>query len=206
MARYRGPKAKVARRYNSPIFGLSVSKVLQRKNYPPGQHGKRRKRRSQFGLQLVEQQKAKYTYGLLQRQFKTLCEKSAKNAAKTKGITGEVILQRLEARLDNTVYRLGIATTRREARQMISHRHITVNAKIVDIPSYTLKPGEIIGIAKKAEKMALIVNNVANNPSNKYSWLEWDPSLMVGKFLAFPQRSEIPEEINERSIVELHSK
>ena len=202
MARYRGPKAKVARRYNSPIFGSSVSKVLQKKNYPPGQHGKRRKRRSQFGLQLVEQQKAKYTYGLLQRQFKNLCEK----AAKSKGITGEVILQRLEARLDNTVYRLGIATTRREARQMVSHGHITVNAGIVDIPSYTLKPGEVIGIAKKAEKMALIVHNVANNPSNKYNWLEWDASLMVGKFLAFPQRSEIPEEINERSIVELHSK
>ncbi len=202
MARYRGPKAKVARRYNSPIFGLSVSKVLQKKNYPPGQHGRRRKRRSQFGLQLVEQQKAKYTYGLLQRQFKNLCEK----AAKIKGITGEVILQRLEARLDNTVYRLGIATTRREARQMVSHGHITVNNSVVDIPSYTLKPGETIGIAKKAEKIALIVNNVASNPSNKYSWLEWDASSMVGKFLAFPQRSEIPEEINERSIVELYSK
>lgn len=202
MARYRGPKAKVARRYNSSLFGSSVNKVLQKKNYPPGQHGKRRKRRSQFGLQLVEQQKAKYTYGLLQRQFKNLCEK----AAKAKGITGEVILQRLEARLDNTVYRLGIATTRGQARQMVSHGHITVNAGIVDIPSYTLKPGEIIGIAKKAEKMALIVQNIAANPSNKYSWLEWDPSLMAGKFLAFPQRSEIPEEINERSIVELHSK
>lgn len=151
---------------------------------------------------MVEQQKAKYTYGLLQRQFKNLCEK----AAKAKGITGEVILQRLEARLDNTVYRLGIATTRGEARQMVSHGHITVNGGIVDIPSYTLRPGEIIGIAKKAQKMALIVHNVATNPSNKYSWLEWDPSLMVGKFLAFPQRSEIPEEINERSIVELHSK
>ena len=173
-----------------------------RKNYPPGQHGRRRKRRSQFGLQLMEQQKAKYTYGLLQRQFKNLCEK----ATKSKGITGELILQRLEARLDNTVYRLGIAATRGEARQMVSHRHITVNTKIVNIPSYTLKPGQIIGIAKKAEKIALIVYNIANSPSNKYSWLEWDPSLMVGKFLAFPQRSEIPEEINERSIVELHSK
>jgi len=202
MARYRGPKAKVARRYNSPIFGSSIGKVLQKKNYPPGQHGRRRKRRSQFGLQLMEQQKAKYTYGLLQRQFKNLCEK----ATKSKGITGELILQRLEARLDNTVYRLGIATTRGEARQMVSHRHITVNTKIVDIPSYTLKPGQVIGIAKKAEKIALIVHNVANSPSNKYSWLEWDPLLMVGKFLAFPQRSEIPEEINERSIVELHSK
>lgn len=150
----------------------------------------------------MEQQKAKYTYGLLQRQFKNLCEK----ATKSKGITGELILQRLEARLDNTVYRLGIAATRGEARQMVSHRHITVNTKIVNIPSYTLKPGQIIGIAKKAEKIALIVYNIANSPSNKYSWLEWDPSLMVGKFLAFPQRSEIPEEINERSIVELHSK
>ncbi|WP_243018405.1 MULTISPECIES: 30S ribosomal protein S4 [Candidatus Cardinium] len=202
MARYRGPKAKVARRYNSPIFGSSVHKVLQKKNYPPGQHGKRRKRRSQFGLQLVEQQKAKYTYGLLQRQFKNLCEK----AAKSKGITGEVILQRLEARLDNTVYRLGIATTRREARQIVSHRHSMVNGKVVDIPSYTLKPGDIITVTEKAKNMALIVNNVGSNPSNKYSWLEWDASSMVGKFLAFPQRSEIPEEINERSIVELHSK
>ncbi|WP_243518624.1 MULTISPECIES: 30S ribosomal protein S4 [unclassified Candidatus Cardinium] len=202
MARYRGPKAKVARRYNSPIFGSSVHKVLQKKNYPPGQHGRRRKRRSQFGLQLVEQQKAKYTYGLLQRQFKNLCEK----AAKSKGITGEVILQRLEARLDNTVYRLGIATTRREARQIVSHRHSMVNGKVVDIPSYTLKPGDIITVTEKAKNMALIVNNVGSNPSNKYSWLEWDASSMVGKFLAFPQRSEIPEEINERSIVELHSK
>ena len=202
MARYRGPKAKVARRYNSPIFGSSVHKVLQKKNYPPGQHGKRRKRRSQFGLQLVEQQKAKYTYGLLQRNFKNLCEK----AAKSKGITGEIILQRLEARLDNTVYRLGIATTRREARQIVSHRHSMVNGKVVDIPSYTLKPGDLITVTEKAKKMTLILNNVASNRSNKYSWLEWDALSIAGRFLNFPKRSEIPEEINERSIVELHSK
>lgn len=202
MARYRGPKAKVARRYNDPIFGSSVSKVLQKKNYPPGQHGRGRKRRSQFGLQSIEKQKAKFTYGLLERQFYNLFEK----AAKSKGVTGEVMFQRLEARLDNTVYRLGIASTRREARQITSHRHITVNGKIVNIPSYTLKPGDIVGVADKAKAMNLIVTNVGNNPSNKYRWLEWDASSMVGKFVALPQRSEIPEKINERSIVELYSK
>ncbi|WP_339044293.1 30S ribosomal protein S4 [Cardinium endosymbiont of Tipula unca] len=202
MARYRGPKAKVARRYNDPIFGSSVSKVLQKKNYPPGQHGRGRKRRSQFALQSIEKQKAKFTYGLLERQFYNLFEK----AAKSKGVTGEVMFQRLEARLDNTVYRLGIASTRREARQITSHRHIMVNGKVVNIPSYTLKPGDIVGVADKAKVMNLIVANVANNSSNKYKWLEWDASSMVGKFVALPQRSEIPEKINERSIVELYSK
>lgn len=202
MARYRGPKAKVARRYNTSIFTSSIGKVLQKKNYPPGQHGKRRKRRSQFGLQLAEQQKAKHIYGLLQRQFKNLCEK----ATKSKGVTGELILQRLEARLDNTIYRLGIAATRREARQIVSHRHIMVNSKVVNIASYTLKPHDIITLTDKAKKITFIANNVAHNPSNKYNWLEWDASSLTGKFLAFPQRSEIPEEINERSIVELHSK
>ncbi|HLP34561.1 MAG TPA: 30S ribosomal protein S4 [Amoebophilaceae bacterium] len=202
MARYRGPRAKVARRYNEPIFGTSVSKVLQKKNYPPGQHGRGRKRRSQFSLQLIEKQKAKYTYGLLERQFYNLFVK----AAKSKGITGETMFQRLEARLDNTVYRLGLASTRREARQLTGHRHITVNGRVVNIPSYTLKPGDCIGVTEKAKKLALLVANVQKNPSNKYNWLEWDATLMTGRFLAFPQRSEIPEKINERSIVELYSK
>ena len=202
MARYRGPKAKVARRYNDPIFGGSVGKVLQKKNYPPGQHGRGRKRRSQFALQLIEKQKAKYTYGLLERSFYNLFQKSAKS----KGDTGEVMFQRLEARLDNTVYRLGIASTRMEARQLTSHRHITVNGKVVNIPSYTLKPGDIIGVAEKAKTMDLIVENITNSRSSKYAWLEWDTSQMVGKFLSFPHRSEIPEKINERSIVELYSK
>jgi small subunit ribosomal protein S4 len=139
---------------------------------------------------------------LLERQFYNLFEK----AAKSKGVTGEVMFQRLEARLDNTVYRLGIASTRREARQLTSHRHITVNGKVVNIPSYTLKPGDIVGVVEKAKNLSLIVTNVTNNPTNKYNWLEWDASLMVGKFVSFPQRSEIPEKINERSIVELYSK
>lgn len=179
MARYRGPRAKVARRYNEPIFGPSVSKVLQKKNYPPGQHGRGRKRRSQFSLQLIEKQKAKYTYGLLERQFSNLFAK----AAKSKGITGETMFQRLEARLDNTVYRLGIATTRREARQLTGHRHITVNGRVVNIPSYTLQPGDCIGVTEKAKKMALLMANVQNGSSNAYGWLEWDAASMTGKFL-----------------------
>lgn len=202
MARYRGPKARIARRYNEPIFGTSVSKVLKKKNYLPGQHGRDRKRRSEFGLQLMEKQKAKYTYGLLEQQFYNLFLK----AANSKGITGEVVLQRLEARLDNTVYRLGIASTRREARQLTSHRHITVNGRVVNIPSYTLKSGDIIGLTEKAKTMSVIVSNVSRSVDNKYSWLEWDSSLMVGKFICCPQRSEIPEKINESSIVELYSK
>jgi len=202
MARYRGPKAKVARRYNDPIFGGSLSKVLQKKNYPPGQHGKGRKRRSQFALQLIEKQKAKYTYGLLERSFYNLFQKSSKK----KGDTGEVMFQRLEARLDNTVYRLGIASTRMEARQLTSHRHIMVNGKIVNIPSYTLKPGDLVGVPEKSKNMGLILTNVSSNKAKKYAWLEWDGLLMIGKFVSFPQRSEIPEKINERSIVELYSK
>ncbi|MDD9139616.1 MAG: 30S ribosomal protein S4 [Candidatus Cardinium sp.] len=202
MARYHGPRARIARRYNDPIFGLSINKVLQKKNYAPGQHGKGRKRRSPFALQLIEKQKAKYTYGLLERPFYNLFVK----AAKSKGITGEVMLQRLEARLDNTVYRLGIASTRREARQLTTHRHITVNGKVVNIPSYTLKPGDLVGVAQKSKEMEVITTNVANHPSTKYNWLEWDAPSMVGKFVTFPQRSDIPEKINERSIVELYSK
>lgn len=202
MARYCGPRARIARRYNDPIFGLSVNKVLQKKNYGPGQHGRARKRRSPFALQLFEKQKAKYIYGLMERPFYNLFVK----AAKTKGITGEVMLQRLEARLDNTVYRLGIATTRRAARQLTTHGHITVNGRVVNIPSYTLKPGDLIGMTEKAKKMEGIMANVIDHATNKYSWLEWDTALMVGKFVAFPPRAEVPEKINERSIVELYSK
>ena len=202
MARYRGPKARIARRYNEPIFGSSVSKVLKKKNYAPGQHGNERKRRSPFGLQLMAKQKAKYIYGLLEKQFYNLFFK----AAKRKGITGEIMLQYLEARLDNTVYRLGIASTRREARQLTSHRCITVNGRVVNIPSYTLKAGDIVGVTDKAKAMDVVVSNVGKAVDCKYSWLEWDQSTMVGKFISLPQRAEIPEKINERSIVELYSK
>ena len=180
MARYTGPKSKVARRFGEPIFG--PDKVLSKKNYPPGQHGEgRRRKSSEYGIQLAEKQKAKYTYGVLERQFRNLF----KAAQRSKGVTGEVLLQLLECRLDNIVYRLGIAPTRAAARQIVSHRHITVDGNVVNIPSYSVKPGFNHG---------------------KYSWIEWDNSSMSGKFLNIPQRADIPENIKEQLIVELYSK
>ncbi len=201
MARYTGPKAKVARRFNDPIFG--PSKAVQKKSYPPGQHGRgRRKKQSEYSIQLMEKQKAKYTYGVLEKQFANLFDKAARRG----GITGEVLLQLLESRLDNTVYRLGISTTRRGARQLVLHKHITVNGEIVNIPSYSLKHGDVVGVREKSKSLEVISESLASRGTKKYSWVEWDSKEMTGKFLNVPQRDEIPENIQEQLIVELYSK
>lgn len=201
MARYTGPKSKIARKLGAPIFG--ADKVLSKKNYPPGQHGNNRRRKtSEYGIQLKEKQKAKYTYGVLERQFRNLFEK----AQRTKGVTGEVLLQLLESRLDNVVYRLGIAKTRAAARQLVSHRHITVDGQVVNIPSYTLKPGQVVGVREKAKNLEVITDSLAGRSHSSYSWLEWNQASLSGKFLSAPQREDIPEEIKEQLIVELYSK
>ncbi|MFK7953631.1 MAG: 30S ribosomal protein S4 [Ekhidna sp.] len=200
MARYTGPKTKISRKFGEPIFG--ASKALQKKAYPPGQHGRgRRKKQSEYAIQLAEKQKAKYTYGVLERQFSNTFDKATRKS----GITGEVLLQLLEARLDNTVYRLGIAPTRRGARQLVSHKHITVNGELVNIPSYSLKPGDIVGVREKSKSLEAVTDSVASN-AKSYSWLEWDSSSMSGKYLNSPSREEIPENIKEQLIVELYSK
>jgi small subunit ribosomal protein S4 len=201
MARYTGPRSKIARRFREPIFG--ADKALDKKPYPPGMHGntKRRRKESEYGIQLLEKQKAKYTYGILERQFRNIFKK----ASQKKGITGEVLLQLIEARLDNVVYRLGIAPTRRAARQLVSHRHITVNGAVANIPSYALKEGDVIGVREKSKSLEVIVNAMESR-SSRYSWLEWDDEKMNGKFLNFPPREEIPENIKEQLIVELYSK
>ena len=201
MARYIGPKTKMARKFKDPIFG--PDKSFERKNYPPGQHGnsKRRRKQSEYGIQLQEKQKAKYTYGILERQFRNVFHK----ASKKKGITGEILLQLIEARLDNVVYRLGIAPTRSGARQLVSHRHITVNGKVVNISSYNLKEGDIIGVREKSKSLEAITNSLVSR-SNQYSWLEWDDEKLLGKFVNYPQREDIPENIKEQLIVELYSK
>jgi small subunit ribosomal protein S4 len=202
MARYTGPKSRIARKFGEPIFG--PDKHLERKNYPPGQHGmnKKRKKTSEYGVQLREKQKAKYTYGMLERQFRNTFEK----ASQSKGVTGEVLLQLLEARLDNTVYRLGIAPTRSAARQLVSHRHITVNGKVVNIPSYQLKPGDIIGVREKSKSLETISDSLSTRRYAKLPWLEWDDAQMAGKFMSIPMRTDIPEDIKEQLIVELYSK
>ena len=202
MARYTDPRARISRKFGEPIFG--PDKHLERKNFPPGQHGinKRRKKTSEYGIQLREKQKAKYTYGVLERQFRNSFEK----ASRSKGVTGEVLLQLLESRLDNVVYRLGIAPTRASARQLVSHRHITVNGEVVNIPSYQLKPGDIIGVREKSKSLESIVNALTSWRGSKLTWLEWDETQMAGKFLNLPQRSDIPEDIKEQLIVELYSK
>jgi len=202
MARYRGPKSKIARKFGDPIFG--TDKHLERKNYPPGQHGntKRRKKTSEYGIQLKEKQKAKYTYGVLERQFRNLFER----ASRSKGVTGEVLLQLLESRLDNVVYRMGIAPTRSAARQMVSHRHITVNGEVVSIPSSQVKAGDIIGVREKSKSLEAILDSLASKRHLSFSWLEWDDSQMVGKFMNIPEREDIPEDIKEQLIVELYSK
>jgi len=202
MARYTGPKSRVARKFGEPIFG--PDKTLERKNYPPGQHGmnKKRKKTSEYGVQLREKQKAKYTYGMLERQFRNTFEK----ASRSKGVTGEVLLQLLEARLDNTVYRLGVAPTRSGARQLVSHRHITVNGKVVNIPSYQLKPGDIIGVREKSKSLETISDSLSTRRYAKLPWLEWDDAQMAGKFMSVPERTDIPENIKEQLIVELYSK
>lgn len=202
MARYTGPKSKIARRFNDPIYG--PDKALERKNYAPGQHGNNRRKgkKSEYGIQLQEKQKAKYTYGVLEKQFSN----TFKEAHRRKGITGEILLQLLEQRLDNVVYRLGVAPTRSGARQLVSHKHITVNGNILNIPSYTVKSGDVIGVREKSKSLEVITNSLSANTVSKYSWLEFDKSQMAGKFLNVPERSEIPENIKEQLIVELYSK
>ena len=201
MARYTGPKAKISRRFNEPILG--ESKALQKKNYPPGQHGKTKKRKqSEYAIQLAEKQKAKYIYGVLERQFAHTFDK----ATRKKGVTGEVLLQLLESRLDNTVYRLGIAPTRRAARQLVVHKHILVNDDVVNIPSYSLKPGDKVEVREKSKSLETISISLSIGSSKKYNWLEWDNSELVGKLLNLPLRADIPENINEQLIVELYSK
>ena len=201
MARYTGPKTRIARKFGEAIFG--PDKVLSKKNYPPGQHGANKRRKtSEYGIQLREKQKAKYTYGVLEKQFRNLFEK----ASRTKGIKGEVLLQLLEARLDNVVYRLGMAPTRAAARQLVSHKHIIVDGKVVNIPSFSVKPGQIVGVREKAKSLEVIANSLAGFNHSKYAWLEWDEASKVGKMLHIPERADIPENIKEHLIVELYSK
>ena len=201
MARYIGPKSKIARRFGEPIFG--ADKVLSKRNFPPGQHGNNRRRKmSEYGVMLAEKQKAKYTYGVLERQFRNMFEK----AAKADGITGEVLLQLLEGRLDNVVFRLGIAPTRAAARQLVSHKHITVDGEVVNIPSFAVKPGQLIGVRERSKSLEVIANSLAGFNHSKYAWLEWDEASKVGKMLHIPERADIPENIKEHLIVELYSK
>lgn len=201
MARYTGPKTRIARKFGEAIFG--DDKVLAKKNYPPGQHGANKRRKtSEYGIQLREKQKAKYTYGVLEKQFRNLFEK----ASRMKGIKGEILLQLLESRLDNVVYRLGIAPTRASARQLVLHRHITVNGAIVNIASYSVKPGQIIAVREKSKSLEVIAASLAGFNHSKYPWIEWDESLKGGKMLHIPQREDIPENIKEQLIVELYSK
>ncbi len=200
MARYRGPKQKIARRFKEPIFG--PSKALERKPNPPGQHGGgRRRKESEYAVQLKEKQKAKYTYGLLERQFRNLFKK----AARRKGITGENLLKFLEARLDNTVFRLGFAMTRRQARQLVNHGHVMVNGKIVDIPSYQMRSGDIVAIRPRSRSIVSIHDSIKQT-RRSFPWLEVDRKMLQGKFLDYPNREDIPENIREQLIVELYSK
>lgn len=204
MARYKGPKTKKARAFNEAIYGYD--KYFERKKYPPGQHGlsKRRKQKSDYGLQLLEKQKAKYTYGVLERQFRRMFE----SASRKSGVTGEVLLQLLESRLDNTVYRLGIAPTRRAARQFVTHRHIAVNGVVTNVPSFSLKPGDVVTVRGKSQGMSAILDSIAANSQDvrKFAWLEWNGDKLEGVFLQAPTREQIPENINEQLIVELYSK
>ncbi len=201
MARYIGPKSKIARKFGEAIYG--PDKVLAKKNYPPGQHGQgRRKKTSEYGIQLREKQKAKYTYGVLEKQFRNLYEK----AQRTKGVTGEVLLQLLEARLDNLVYRLGFAPTRAGARQLVSHKHITVDGKVVNIASYHVRAGQVVAVREKNKSMEVINASLEGFNHSKYPWIEWNGASMSGTFLHIPEREDIPENIKEQLIVELYSK
>jgi len=201
MARYRGPRTRIARKFGEAIFG--ADKTFEKKNFPPGQHGanKRRRKTSEYGIQLKEKQKAKYTYGILEKQFRNLFEK----AQSSKGVTGEVLLQLLESRLDNVVFRLGVAPTRAAARQLVGHRHITVNGDIVNVSSYILKPGDIVSVREKSKSLEAISDSLSSRRTAA-SWLEWDSNQMSGKFLNKPEREDIPENIKEQLIVELYSK
>ena len=201
MARYTGPKSRIARKFGEPIFG--PDKAQARRNYAPGQHGNSRKRKtSEYGTQLREKQKAKYTYGVLEKQFSNLFKK----AQSKKGITGEILLQLLEARLDNVVYRLGMAPTRAAARQLVSHKHITVDGKVVNIPSYSLKQGQVVAVRERDKSMVVINESLNGFNHSKYAWLEWDEANMAGTYLHTPERADIPENIKEQLIVELYSK
>ena len=201
MARYTGPKTKIARKFGEPIFG--DDKSFEKRNYPPGQHGnnKIRSKKSEYAIQLMEKQKAKYTYGILERQFRNLFKK----ATSSKGITGEVLLQLCESRLDNVVFRMGLSNSRRGARQLVSHRHITVNGEIVNIPSYNLKPGDIVAVREKSKSLESI-GNCLKNSSKVYEWITWNDDTMQGTYVSIPERIQIPENINEQYIVELYSK
>ena len=201
MARYTGPKSKISRKYGEPIFG--DTKALEKKPHPPGQHGRgRRRKKSEYAIQLAEKQKAKYLYGILERQFRNLFSK----ASRKDGITGENLLQLLESRLDNVVYRLGIAPTRRSARQLVSHKHITVNGNLVNIPSFSVKEGDMVAVREKSKSLSSIAESISRQSSNRYKWLEWDKKSLSGKLIMYPDRESIPENINEQLIVELYSK
>ena len=201
MARYTGPKSRIARRFGEAIFG--PAKGFAKRTFPPGPHGNnRRKKTSEYGVMLAEKQKAKYTYGVLEKQFRNMFEK----AARTSGITGEILLQNLECRLDNVVYRLGIAPTRAAARQLVGHKHIIVDGEVVNIPSYAVKPGQIIGVREKSKSLEVIANALAGFNHSKYPWIEWDENTKSGKLLHKPERADIPENIKEQLIVELYSK
>ncbi len=204
MARYTGPTTKKSRSFGESIFGYD--KYFERRKYPPGQHGLTRKKKSgsEYSVQLKEKQKAKYTYGVLERQFRKIFHEAQRRS----GATGEILLQLLEARLDNTVYRLGMSPTRRGARQLVGHRHVTVNGEVVNIPSYTVKPGDVIAVRGRSKNMDMVTIHVGAKTKDvrKYTWLEWNPDQMKGTFLAYPQRDQIPENINEQLIVELYSK
>mgnify|MGYP001160059466 FL=1 len=201
MARYTGPKSKIARKFREPIYG--PDKALEKKNYPPGVHGpnKRRMKRSEYAIQLAEKQKAKYTYGILERQFSNMFKKASSKS----GITGEILLQLCEMRLDNVVFRLGISPSRRGARQLVTHRHITVNGKIVNIPSYSLRIGDVIGVREKSKSLQVITASL-NNDNSVIEWLLWDSSNLTGEVKAEPTREQISENIKEQLIVELYSK
>jgi len=201
MARYTGPKTKIARKFGQAIFG--DDKSFEKRNYPPGQHGNNRRRgkKSEYAIQLAEKQKAKYTYGILERQFRNMF----KRATAAQGITGEVLLQLCESRLDNVVYRMGIAPSRSGARQLVSHRHITVNGEKVNIPSYQLKAGDVVGVREKSKSLETIQNSLANS-SNVFEWITWNNDTMEGTYVSVPARIQIPEQINEQFIVELYSK
>ena len=204
MARYTGPKTKKARSFGEAIYGQS--RAFDRRKYGPGQHGpsKRRKQKSDYAIQLMEKQKAKYTYGILERQFRNTFDKASRKG----GVTGEVLLQFLEARLDNTVFRLGISPTRRGARQLVAHKHICVNGVVTNIPSFQLSPGDVVSIRGRSKKLDAIQNSIATNSpdARKWNWLEWNQERLEGNFLEYPERTKIPEKINEQLIVELYSK
>jgi len=201
MARYIGPKSRIARKFKEPIFGYD--KVLEKKNYPPGMHGlsKKRAKQSEYSVQLQEKQKAKYTYGILERQF----EKIYNMAQRAHGVTGEVLLQLIESRIDSVVYRMGIAPTRSGARQLVSHCHITVNDKVVNIPSYILKAGDVVAVRERSKSLEVISDSVAK-AANIYQWMDFNKTTLTGKFISVPERSQIPENIKEQLIVELYSK